>query len=110
MLSAYEQLRLSGAVPQSVRSKLSQGEWHMTQPGEYHSVHYDEQRIAVPGQSTVTLDASMSAQPLKFRLRVEPNLTAVGDRSNIDLLRSDSPIEVQPPNPKDPMPGALANR
>jgi hypothetical protein len=109
-LGTYEQLRLSGAVSVSVRNQLAHGQWHRTTDGEFHSVRYDEQRISIPGKAGVQLDASMPGQQLKFRLQVEPALTAVGDQANTNLLIQNSSLQVQPPTAKDLMPGALSNR
>jgi hypothetical protein len=108
MLGTYEQLRLSGAVPAAVRSQLAKGEWHMTAPGVFQPVHYDVQRMAIPGESTFLLLAH--AQPLKFRLQVAPNLAMIGDQANIPLLQAQTPVEVQPPGTHDLMPGVLAKR
>jgi hypothetical protein len=105
LLGEYEQLRLSGTVPGAVRQHLGAGEWHMTRPGEFHPIRYDEQRMAVPGEISVRND--FSAQPLKFRLQVTPALAAVGDPSNIPLLRAESSGEIQPPDAKATLPGSL---
>ena len=108
LLGEYEQLRLSGSVPKTVREQLAQGEWHMTGNREFHPIRYDAQRIAVPGVATVT--DKYEEQPLKFRLQVTPELTASGDPANITLLRNPSPVEIRPPAPSDAMPGALVQR
>jgi len=108
LLGEYEQLRLKGAVPEAARQQLAAGEWHMTQPGEFHPVRYDAQRVAVPGE--ITLKNEFRDQPLKFRLRVAPTLAAVGDPSNIPLLKAAPPLEIQPPDDKAAMPGALIQR
>ena len=105
LLSQYEQLRLSGAVPQAVRDQLAKGEWHMTRRAEFHPIRYDAQRVAIPGR--VTLINAFGAQPLKFRLQVAPTLAAVGDPSNVQLLRAEPPVEIQPPDAKATMPGSL---
>lgn len=110
MLAAYEQLRLSGSVPASTREKLAQGEWHMTAPGEFHQVHYDEQRVALPATVTVPLPIAAPAQPFKFRLRVMPRLAAPGDRANIPLLSNSGFVAIQPPGAQAAMPGALVQR
>jgi hypothetical protein len=106
LLGEYEQLRLSGAVPKAVRQQLATGEWHMTRRNEFHPIHYDAQRVAVPGE--ITLKNDFSDQPLKFRLKIAPALAASGDTSNIVLLRAEPPVEIQPPDAKATMPGALA--
>jgi hypothetical protein len=108
LLGEYEQLRLSGSVPKTVREQLSQGEWHMTGNKEFHPIRYDAQRIAIPGVATVR--DKYEEQPLKFRLQVTPELAASGDPANIILLRSQSPVEIRPPAPSDAMPGALVQR
>jgi hypothetical protein len=108
LLGDYERLRLGGIVPKAVRERLTRGEWHMTRPGEFHPIRYDSQRVAVPGE--VTLKNAFQAQPLKFRLKALPALAAAGDLANIPLLRAQPPIEIQPPDAKAAMPGALAQR
>ena len=97
LLGEYEQLRLSGSVPETVREQLAQGEWHMTGDKEFHPIRYDVQRIAIPGAVTVT--DKYEDQPLKFRLQVTPELAASGNPANITLLRSQSPVEIRPPGP-----------
>ncbi len=108
LLGEYEQVRLSGSVPKTVREQLAQGEWHMTGNKEFHPIRYDAQRISIPGVATVT--DTYEEQPLKFRLQVTPELAASGDPANITLLRSQSPVEIRPPAPSDAMPGALVQR
>jgi hypothetical protein len=105
LLGEYEQLRLSGAVPKTVRQQLAAGEWHMTRPGEFHPIRYDAQQVAVPGE--ITLKNDFSEQPLKFRLKMAPALAASGDTSDIALLRAEPPVEIQPPDNKATMPGSL---
>jgi hypothetical protein len=107
-LREYEQLRLSGGVPEQVRRQLAHGEWHMTSRGEFHPIRYDAQRVTVPGEVTVT--DSYEEQSLKFRLQVAPKLAAIGDPANIPLLRGDSPMDIRPPRASDAMPGALVQR
>ncbi len=108
LLGQYEQLRLTGAVPRLLRRQLAQGEWHMTRSGEFHPVRYDAQRLAVPGE--VLVRNQFEEQPVKFRLRVSPQLAPVDDPSNISLLRTKVPVEVEAPDTKDQMPGALVWR
>ena len=108
LFGEYEQLRLSGAVPQAVRQQLATGEWHMTGPGEFHPIHYAAQRVAVPGE--ITLKNDFGDQPLKFRLKIAPTLAPSGDKSNIALLRAEKAVEIQPPDAKAAMPGALIQR
>jgi hypothetical protein len=108
LLGEYEQLRLSGAVPNAVREQLAQGEWHMTRRGEFHPIWYDAQWMAIPGE--ITSKNGFAEQPLKFRLQVAPELATAGDRANIPLLRSEPPVEIRPPSSQDAMPGALAQR
>jgi hypothetical protein len=108
LLGQYEQLRLSGAVPKVVREQLGHGEWHMTRSGEFHPIRYDAQRLVIPGEMLVRNE--FEKQPVKFRLRVAPQLAPVDDPSNISLLRTEVPVEVQAPDTKDQMPGALVWR
>jgi hypothetical protein len=108
LLGDYEQLRLSGKVSESVRHQLSQGEWHMTTPGQFHPIRYDAQRVTIPGE--ITVNNQFEVQHLNFRLQAEPQLAAPGDPSNIPLLRSPSPVELRPPAAQDAMPGALIQR
>jgi hypothetical protein len=108
LLGAYEQLRLSGSVPNAVRQQLAQGEWHMTRRGEFHPIRYDAQRAAIPGE--ITLKNEFEEQPLKFRAQVTPALANPGDSANILLLKSQLPLEIPPPGSKDAMPGALIQR
>jgi hypothetical protein len=108
LLAEYEQLRLSGAVPQSVRQQLAQGEWHMTGRGEFHPIRYDAQRTAIPG--AITVNNVFQNQPLNFRLQVVPELAASHDPANIPLFRRQPAVEVRDPDAQDAMPGALAKR
>jgi hypothetical protein len=108
LLGKYEQLRLSGVVPKSIREQLAQGEWHMTGRGEFHPIRYDAQMVAIPAE--ITLKNGFDEQPLKFRLQVAPKLAPAGDRANIQLLRGEPPVEVRPPTTSDAMPGALVRR
>jgi hypothetical protein len=108
LLGGYEQLRLSGAVPQGVREQLAAGEWHMTRPGEFHPIRYDAQRVVIPGE--ITLKNDFEAQPLKFRLQVAPTLAAIGDPANISLFRAEPPVEIPPPDTRATMPGVLVQR
>jgi hypothetical protein len=108
ILGAYEQLRLSGAVPAVVRQKLAQGEWHMTAPGVFHPIRYDAQRLSIPAEAAVNNE--FEAQPLKFRLQATPNLAPIGDPANIRLLQPVSPGTIQAPGVQNAMPGALAQR
>jgi hypothetical protein len=108
LLGEYEQLRLSGSVPKTVREQLAQGEWHMTGDKEFRPIRYDAQRIAIPGAVTVT--DNYEEQPLKFRLQVTPELAASGDPANITLLRNQLPVEIRPPAASDAMPGVLVQR
>jgi hypothetical protein len=107
VLGEYEQLRLSGAVPEAVREQLANGEWHQTQRGEFHPIRYNAQRAAVPGE--ISLTNEFGEQSLKFRLQVALVLAATGDPSNIPLLRAEPPLQVQPPDTKAVMPGALVH-
>jgi len=118
LLGGYEQLRLDGTVPKTVRDKLRMGEWHLTRDGSkpaFSLIRYDVQRVTVPGELTVT--NAFGAQPLKFRLQAVPALAPAGDKANLILLHAE-PVtaggETQDfaslPAAKDPMPGALAGQ
>ncbi len=111
LLGRYEQLRLGGAVPQSVREKLRTGEWRLVQEGgkpAFLPIRYGVQRGIVPGELRVT--NTFGPQPLKFRLQAVPTPAAVGDKANIVLLRAESSTELSLPKSGAPMPGALAQR
>jgi hypothetical protein len=108
LLNQYQQLLLSGAVSPTVRQQLAKGEWHMTAPGEFHPIHYDAQRVSVPGE--ITVKNGFADQPLKFRLKLAPTLSPIGDPSNIALLRAQTPVELKPPALGAAMPGALVQR
>ncbi len=111
LLGGYEQLRLGGTVPKTVRDKLRTGEWHLTRDGSKLSlspVRYDVQRVAMPGELTVT--NAFGAQPLKFRLQAVPALAPAGDKANLTLLHADPAAALNLPATKDPMPGALAQQ
>jgi hypothetical protein len=56
------------------------------------------------------LNNDFGDQPLKFRLKIAPTLAPSGDTSNIVLLRAEQPVELQPPDAKAAMPGALIQR
>ena len=108
LLDEYEQLKQSGAVPAAVRQRLTQGEWHMTRPGEFHPIRYDAERVALP--AAVDIKNEFQQQPLKFRLQVMPSLAAPGDSANLSLLTAKEPMEVEPPRDDAAMPGALVER
>jgi hypothetical protein len=111
LLGRYEQLRLGGAVPQSVREKLRTGEWHLVQEGgklAFAPIRYDAQHVDVSGELRVM--NTFAAQPLKFRLQAVPTLVPMGDKANIVLLHADPPARLSLPGAKAPMPGALAQR
>jgi len=95
-------------VPPEVRKRLRQGEWHLVDGPrrEFRPVRYDTHRLTQPG--ALTVGNSSARQPLRFRLQAVPGLAQPGDGSNIVLLRADSPLELPPPQPNSPMPGAMA--
>jgi hypothetical protein len=62
----------------------------------------------MPGE--IRVKNEFGAQKLKFRLQAVPRLTNIGDRSNITLLRADSPLILKPQGPNLVMPGALVGR
>jgi hypothetical protein len=109
LLGNYERLRLAGGVPAALREKLRRGEWHMSREGgkpAFRPIRYDTQRVALPGEARAV--NPFAAQPLRFRLQAVPALAPVGERANQVLLRSNPPLELQVPGPKDALPGALA--
>jgi len=111
LVGEYEQLRLSEAVPPSVRNKLRSGEWHMVKKDgrpEFQPVRYDAQRADLPGE--VAVKNEFGSQKLKFRLQAGPRLAKVGDRSNITLFRPDPPLILSPRAPYVVESGALVGR
>ena len=111
LLGEYEQLRLSDAVPLTVRDKLRSGEWHLNKKDgrhEFQPIRYDAQRVDVPGE--VRVKNEFGPQKLKFRLQAVPRLTKVGDRSNITLFHADPPLALHPRGANVIMPGALIGR
>jgi hypothetical protein len=111
LLGTYERLRLSNKVPDTVRKRLREGEWHLTevdgQPA-LEPVRYDVHRVTAGGEVTVV--NRFAAQPLKFRLEAVPALAAVGAAGNRVLLAAEEPAAVRAPESKAPMPGALVGR
>jgi len=111
LLGTWERLRLSGKVPAAVRAKLRQGEWHLAQTDgqpALRPVRYDAHRLTAPAEAAIV--NGFGDQPLAFRLEAAPALAAVGDKANRVLLVAKEPAAVMPPEPKAPMPGALAGR
>jgi hypothetical protein len=111
LLGQYEKLRLSGAVPDAVRERLRQGEWHWRRPGagrEFAPIRYEAQRADVPGELRVT--NRFEPQPLRFRLQALPALAAPGAKTNLALLPPGPGLDLAPPTPGAAMPGALAWR
>jgi len=110
-LGEHERLRLSGAVPKAVKDKLRTGEWRLTQDNSkpaFSPIRYDVQRVAVPGELTVT--NLFGAQPMKFRLQAVPALAPMGDKANLTLLHAEPAAELGMPAANAPMPGAMANQ
>ena len=110
-LRDYEQLRLSGAVPQLVREKLREGEWHLTRDATgaaLRPIEYRQQRAEFPGE--IRIGNRFGKQPIKFRLKAQPNLAPTGDKRNIVLLPRSAAMELKVPDAKAAMPGALATR
>jgi hypothetical protein len=111
LLGGYEQLRLGGMVPTSVRERLRTGEWHITQGGSnpaFSPIRYDVHRVNVPGELTVI--NAFGAQPMKFRLQAVPVLAPVGDKANLTLLHTEPATELGMPAANAPMPGAMARQ
>jgi hypothetical protein len=111
LLSKYEKLRLSTAVTPQVRERLKTGEWHLTYDANrlaFVPVRYHTQRVALPAD--LHLNNPFGDQHLQFRLQAVPTLSPVSDPANVVLIRADSPLLLDWPAPKAPMPGALARR
>ncbi len=112
MLGAYEKLRLSGVVPDSIREKLRFGEWHLTQSGghsRFSPVKYDTQDLTKT-QNEVQINNEYMPQSFKFRLQAGPALAAMGDQSNHALLPEGSTLSLSKPGPTGVSPGMLAAR
>lgn len=111
LLGKYERLRLSSAVPATIRQQLRQGEWHMTEEhGKpvFRPVDYKDYRIQAPG--TAAVENRFAAQPLCFRLRATHTLAEPGSKENIILAKAEAGIALEPPKANTPMPGALIRR
>jgi hypothetical protein len=112
LLGDYEKLRLSRAVPISLREKLRTGEWHATRDAngdwKFQPVKYDSQRAQIPAKFAIT--NSFASQPLRFRIQVAPELAPIGDDKNIPLLKPKTPLKIPLPDANAAMPGALAQR
>ncbi len=109
LLGKYEDLRLEGKVPETLREKLRQGEWHMIEQHgaiRFVPIRYEKYRVSLPGKTTV--ENQFAEQPLRFRLRAVPTLSTPGDSANIVLFSAAPPAELAPPAAGTPMPGALA--
>jgi hypothetical protein len=111
LLGKYEQMRLSGVVPVAVRQQLKHGEWHLLQKhgkSEFKKISYESYRFNTP--ESYILKNSYAAQPLSFRLQTVPRLAAVGDVSNIQLFKPDSPLLLKNFRDRELMPGTLIER
>ena len=111
LLGRWERLRLSGKVPEAVRDRLREGEWHLEEADgkpALRPVAYEARRLSAPGEATAV--NRFADQPLAFRLEAVPALAKPGDGANRVLLATEKPALVPPPAKKDPMPGALAAR
>ena len=107
LLGGYEQLRLNGTVPATVREKLAIGEWHRVGKA-FLPVHYAVTRINAGDECAVTND--YAAQALQFRLQCVPSLAPLGAPANRVLLHATAPFNLPSPNAHAAMPGALAAR
>ena len=107
LLGGYEQLRLNGTVPATVREKLAAGEWHRV-GNAFLPVHYAVTRINAGDDCAVT--NADAAQALQFRLQCVPGLAPLGAPTNRVLLSAAAPRNLPPPNAHAAMPGALAAR
>jgi hypothetical protein len=111
LLGRYEQLRLGGTVPQSVREKLKTGEWHWVQKEgkpAFAPIRYDVHQMDLPGELRLT--NAFDAQPLRFRVQAAPALAPVRDKANIVLLQAEPSAELSLPKASVPMPGALTHQ
>ncbi len=110
LLGQWEALRLSGAVPEEVRQRLMEGEWHL-EIGEHARsicpVRYDGNRWDIPG--TKTIHNPYAAQPLRFRLQALPELAGTEDAENLQILTAaDGGLLIPRPAEGAAMPGGLA--
>ncbi len=107
LLGDYEQLRLNGTVPASIREKLATGEWHRID-NVFRPVNYAVTRISAGGERAVTNAGAV--QPLQFRLQCVSGLAPLGAATNRILLPAAEPLKLLPPPANAAMPGALAAR
>jgi hypothetical protein len=112
LLGDYEKLRLSRAVPISLREKLKTGEWHATHEAngdwKFQPVTYDSHHTQIPAKFAIT--NFFASQPLRFRIQVAPKLAPIGDDKNIPLLKPKTPLKIPLPAANAAMPGSLAQR
>ena len=107
LLGDYEQLRLNGTVPATIREKLTTGEWHRV-GNSFLPIHYAVTRLNAGTERAVT--NSEAAQLLQFRLQCVPTLAPLGAPTNRILLHAATPLNLPAPNAHAAMPGALAAR
>ena len=107
LLGDYEQMRLNGIVPATIREQLAAGEWHRT-GNSFRPVNYAVMRINTGGEGVVT--NPYATQALQFRLQCVPGLAPLGAATNRILLRAVAPLDLPPPGARAAMPGALAAR
>ena len=107
LLGGYEQLRLNGTVPATVREKLAASEWHRV-GSSFAPVRYDVTRVNTGGECIMT--NTFAAQALQFRLQCVPGLAPLGAPTNRVLLHAVAPHNLPPPDAQAAMPGALAVR
>ncbi len=106
ILAAWQKLRSSGSITPEIRSSLTSGEWHLTPDGKLHSAVYDQQRLPLSsGSGTLTVHSTFSAQPLRFRLRVDSVVGSPNSTAYTPLLESSVPAP--PPAFGEKMPGSL---
>ena len=111
LLGRWERLRLGRTVPDAVRRKLREGEWHLAETAgkpALRPVRYDTQRVATGTSAAVT--NPFAAQPMGVRIEAVPALAAPGDANNLALVAPKAPLPVPAPDAKDPMPGARVVR
>lgn len=108
-LGEYERLRIERRVPEDIRNRMTEGEWHLARRNNeiiFSPVRYDSSRLSVPGDLVVK--NVPRSQPLNFRLEALPAIADAGDPSNLIVGWSLMPMVLTAPGAQAPMPGALA--
>ncbi len=111
LLGRWERLRLGRTVPDGIRRKLREGQWHLEEiagKAALRPVRYDTRRVAT-GRS-VRVDNAFGPQPMGLRLEAVAAPARPGDARNVALVAPKAPLPVPAPGAKDPMPGARVAR